>query len=230
MPPGAFSARREWKGGVPVEIIAVILVIVFALVSAGDRKKKAAQRAGQQSVNPGMAARVNTANQRPVSQMGMAERQARMAELKQKQADRAAQKAARAAEPVMPSNARASFESSLNELKELLEVAAQPAYAEGDSMMADADCAGGSMPHDHAEGGSALQDEECAGGSMEHHHTQGVSRAAQSRRLEELDSRREAEHDAPKGLFPKAMDAAAMRRAVVMAEVLGKPRARQGRR
>ncbi len=227
MPPGAFSARREWKGGVPVEIIAVILVVIFALVSAGDRKKKAAKRAGQQSVTPGTAARVNTANQRPVSQMGMAERQARMAELKQKQAERAAQKAA-GAEPVRPGNARASFESSLNDLKELLEVALQPAPGEGESMMADADCAGGSMPHDHAEGGSALEDEECAGGSMAHHHTQGVSRAAQNRRLSELDSRREAEE--ADRLVPTAIDAAAMRRAVVMAEVLGKPKALQGRR
>lgn len=227
MPPGAFSARREWKGGVPVEIIAVILVVIFALVSAGDRKKKAAKRAGQQSVTPGTAARVNTANQRPVSQMGMAERQARMAELKQKQAERAAQKAA-GAEPVRPDSARASFESSLNDLKELLEVALQPAPGEGESMMADADCAGGSMPHDHAEGGSALEDEECAGGSMEHHHTQGVSRAAQNRRLSELDSRREAEE--ADRLVPTAIDAAAMRRAVVMAEVLGKPKALQGRR
>ena len=227
MPPGAFSARREWKGGVPVEIIAVILVVIFALVSAGDRKKKAAKRAGQQSVTPGTAARVNTANQRPVSQMGMAERQARMAELKQKQAERAAQKAA-GAEPVRPGNARASFESSLNDLKELLEVALQPAQGEGESMMADADCAGGSMPHDHAEGGSALEDEECAGGSMAHHHTQGVSREAQNRRLSELDSRREAEE--ADRLVPTAIDAAAMRRAVVMAEVLGKPKALQGRR
>ena len=228
MPPGAFSARREWKGGVPVEIIAVILVVIFALVSAGDRKKKAAKRAQQQGVTPGMAARVNTASQqRPVSQMGMAERQARMAELKQKQAERAAQKAA-GAEPVRPDSARASFESSLNDLKELLEVALQPAPGEGESMMADADCAGVSMPHDHAEGGSALEDEECAGGSMEHHHTQGVSRAAQNRRLSELDNRREAEEAGR--LVPTAIDAAAMRRAVVMAEVLGKPKAMQGRR
>ena len=205
-------------------------MIVFALVSASDRKKKAAKQAEQHRAGMGVAAGKAVAAARSASQMSISERQARMAELKQKQAERAAQKAARAAGPVTPGNARASFESSLNELKELLEVAVQPSSGEGDSMLADADCVGGSMPHDHAEGGSALEDEECAGGSMEHHHTQGVSRAAQSRRLEELDSRREAEHDAPKGLFPKAMDAAAMRRAVVMAEVLGKPRARQVRR
>ena len=155
--------------------------------------------------------------------MSISERQARMAELKQKQAERAAQKAARAAGPVTPGNARASFESSLNELKELLEVAAQPAYAEGDSMMADADCAGGSMPHDHAEGSSALKDAECAGGSMPHRHTQGVSRTAQSRRLSELDHDWEAE--GTENLVPSAFDARARRRAVVMAEVLGKPKA-----
>ena len=90
-------------------------------------------------------------------------------------------------------------------------------------MMADADCAGGSMPHDHAEGSSALKDAECAGGSMPHRHTQGVSRTVQSRRLSELDHDWEAE-DA-QNLVPSAFDARAMRRAVVMAEVLGKPKA-----
>ena len=76
---------------------------------------------------------------------------------------------------------------------------------------------------ENAEGGSALEDVECAGGSMPHRHTQGVSREAQSRRLEELDHRREAEDE--DRLVPTAIDARALRRAVVMAEVLGKPRA-----
>jgi len=223
MPPGAARARRRMKGGVPVEIVGIILVIVFALVSTSDRKKRAARQAEQHRANMAAAAGKTAANVRSAGQMSVAERQARLAELRQKQAERAAQKAAQASEPA-PGNVRASFESSLNELKEILEVQLQPVPVEGDSMMADADCAGGSMPHDHAEGGSALEDEECAGGSMEHQHTQGVSRAAQNRRLSELDSRREAEHDAPDGLFPKTLDAAAMRKAVVMAEVLGRPK------
>ena len=203
-----------------MEIIGVILMIVFALVSASDKKKKAAQRAEQQRAGVNEAMRAAGAVPKPARQMSMAEQKARLEELKQKQAERAA----RAAEtPVMPSNAEASFQSSLSDLKQLLNVTAQAAPGEGESMLTDADCAGGSMPHDHAEGGSALADEECAGGSMPHRHTQGVSRAAQSRRLAEMDHRREAE-DAD-SLIPTAFDARAMRRAVVMAEVLNRPKA-----
>ena len=205
-----------------MEIIGVILMIIFALVSASDKKKKAAKRAERQrvGVNEAMRAAGAIPKEKPAAQMSMAERQARLEALKQKKAERAAQKAAA---PVMPSNAEESFASSLSELKQLLNVAGQAAPAEGESMLADADCAGGSMPHDHAEGGSALEDAECAGGSMPHRHTQGVSREAQSRRLDELDHRRAAE-DGDR-LVPTAIDARALRRAVVMAEVLGKPRA-----
>ena len=184
-----------------MEIIGVILMIIFALVSASDKKKKAAKRAEQQraNVNEAMRAAGAIPKEKPAGQMGMAERQARLDELKRKKAERAAQKAA---VPVMPSNAEESFASSLTELKQLLNVAGQAAPAEGESMMADAECAGGSMPH---------------------RHTQGVSRAAQNRRLDELDHRREAEDE--DRLVPAAIDARALRRAVVMAEVLGKPRA-----
>lgn len=208
-----------------MEIIGVILMIVFALISASDKKKKAAQKAERQRMGADQVVRPINAAPKPAGQMSMAERQARMDELRQKKAERAARDAD---VPVMPSNAEASFESSLSQLKQLLNVAAQATPAEGESMLTDADCAGGSMPHDHAEGGSALADEECAGGSMPHRHTQGVSRAAQNRRLEELDHRREAEE--ADRLFPRTIDARAMRRAVVMAEVLGKPRALQGKR
>ncbi len=205
-----------------MEIIGVILMIIFALVSASDKKKKAAKRAEQQraNVNEAMRAAGAVPKEKPAGQMSMAERQTRLDELKRKKAERAAQ---RAAVPVMPSNAEASFASSLTELKQLLNVDGQANPGEGESMLLDEDCAGGSMPHDHAEGGSALEDAECAGGSMPHRHTQGVSRAAQSRRLDELDHRREAEDE--DRLVPAAIDARALRRAVVMAEVLGKPRA-----
>ncbi len=206
-----------------MEVIGIILMIIFALVSASDKKKKAAKQA-QQRAGMNATPRPAAAAQKPAAQLSMAEREARLEQLRRQQADRAAQKAAAAsAAPVMPSNAKASFESSLTQLKELLEVATQANSGEGESMLADADCAGGSMPHVHAEGGSALRDADCAGGSMPHRHTQGVSRAAQSRRLQELDSRLEAEE--ADGLIPAAIDARALRRAVVMAEVLGKPKA-----
>ena len=123
------------------------------------------------------------------------------------------------AKPPM-TRAEADFEEALTQMKELLTV--NPvASAEGASMLDDADCHGGSMPHAHTEGRSSLEDEECVGGSMAHTHTEGVSRAAQSRRIAAIDQRQASEA----ALVPEAIDARALRRAVVMAEVLGKPRA-----
>ncbi len=116
--------------------------------------------------------------------------------------------------------AEAEFEEALTQMKELLTV--NPvAAAEGASMLDDADCRGGSMPHVHSEGQSGLEDEDCVGGSMAHTHTEGVSRAAQSRRMAAIDRGQASEA----ALMPNAIDARALRRAVVMAEVLGKPRA-----
>ena len=195
-----------------MEIIAVILVLIFALVSAGDRRRKAAARNGQTPAGPGAAQK--PATQKPAGQMSAAERQARLEQLREQQARRAAQK---------PASVRTALDARLTELKQLAEVALADAPDEGHSLLEDADCAGGSMPHVHAEGQSGLEDEDCAGGSMAHTHTEGVSRTEQARRLSELDTRREAE-DADR-LFPAAIDAQTLRRAVVMAEVLGKPKA-----
>ena len=105
------------------------------------------------------------------------------------------------------------------DVKPLVQPAAQS--VQGASMLEDAQCAGGSMPHTHDEGHSSLADEDCAGGSMEHTHTEGVSRAAQARHMAAID----AGHPDGEDILPEAIDAAALRRAVVMAEVLGKPRA-----
>ena len=191
-----------------MEIIAVILMIVFALVGASDRKKKIARQSGEQTVSarqPGKG--------RPVREMSLIEREQRMNELRQKR---------RAQRSAASGGASVTFDGALNELKDLLSQAVGESH-EGESLMADdADCAGGSLPHTHAEGLSALSDEECAGGSMPHEHTQGESRAEQKKRLERLDVNRAA--DAAEGLMPRGIDARAMRRAVVMAEVLGKPK------
>ena len=96
-------------------------------------------------------------------------------------AQREKQAARQAAKPAA-GDMRSAFDSTLTELKTLLSVEPQAAPAEGDSLLADADCHGGSMPHTHAEGGSTLDDEECVGGSMAHSHAEGQSRAEQHKR------------------------------------------------
>ena len=106
-----------------------------------------------------------------------------------------------------------------------LKAVAQAAAAEGAAMLADDDCHGGSMEHTHAEGNAALADEDCAGGSMEHTHTEGVSRSEQTRKMAAIEGV-QRHGDA----LPEVIDARALRRAVVMAEVRGRPRALRARR
>ena len=102
---------------------------------------------------------------------------------------------------------------------------------QGASLLDDEDCAGGSMAHDHREGSAALDDEDCAGGSMAHTHGEGVDRAEQARRLAALDKTREERRALRAAAEPRpAVSAAELRRAVVMAEILDRPKALRTRR
>lgn len=195
-----------------MEVVILILIIIFA-VSNKNKKNQKGRAAGKTP-----AARMNAPR-------GAAARTGRPS---------IPVKTAEGAEAEPP--AEVSFEDALAEMRRKLEgraatarrpaaVAAAPAPEQGESLLADEDCKGGSMPHAHIEGHSALEDEDCIGGSMAHSHTEGVSRAAHARRMAAID----AGHDSD-DVLAETIDAQALRRAVVMAEVLGKPRALQMRR
>lgn len=135
--------------------------------------------------------------------------------------------AKRPAEGPMPRGAipkaAEEFDEALEQLQSRLAVAGAAKgrkARQGASMLEDAECAGGSMAHTHEEGHSHLEDEDCGGGSMAHTHTEGVSRADHARRMAAIDAA--AAND---DMLPQTIDARALRRAVVMAEVLGRPRA-----
>ena len=194
-----------------MEIIGLILFVLFFIISASSKNKKG-----------------NSAAQRPGT-AGNAKQQASAANARSARPKPSASKV----KPVRPASAMPKnlgdlkaamnqwLEDSMTEIKGDVKPVVQPAAqsVQGASMLEDAQCAGGSMPHVHDEGHSTLVDEDCAGGSMEHTHTEGVSRAAQARRMAAID----AGHD--EDVLPETIDARALRRAVVMAEVLGKPRA-----
>ena len=194
-----------------MEIIAVILFILFFVVGIGDKKKKN----GNAVQKPGMPAA--TRQQAPAAKARSARPKPSASKVK----------------PVRPASALPKnlddlkaamnqwLEDGMVEVKGNVPQPVRPAAqsVQGASMLEDADCAGGSMPHTHAEGNSSLEDADCAGGSMEHTHAEGVSRAAHARRMAAID----ASHD--EDVLPETIDARALRRAVVMAEVLGKPRA-----
>ena len=185
-----------------MEIIGVILMIVVALVSASSRNKKT-------SANNGGAQRANA--HQPLNPEALARAAAQAG---RREAPKPAQPTVKPAEP--------RVESTVTQTKQP-EYVAQAAPGEGRSMLEDEACRGGSMPHAHTEGDSTLEDEDCDGGSMAHTHTEGVSRTAHARRMAELDHSRQTDED--DGLIPQTIDAQALRRAVVMAEILGKPRA-----
>ncbi len=196
-----------------MEIIGVILFIAFFLINFGDKKKKAENAARKPgapaATRPGTPA-ANARGSKPTPSAGRVK-------------------------PVKPASAIPKdlddlkgamnrwLEDGVAEIKADVKPPVQPAgqSVQGASMLDDAQCAGGSMPHSHAEGHSTLADEDCAGGSMAHTHTEGVSRTAHARRMAAID----AGHPGGEDILPEAIDAVALRRAVVMAEVLGKPRA-----
>ncbi|MDO4866377.1 MAG: hypothetical protein Q4C10_07435 [Clostridia bacterium] len=183
-----------------MELIALILIIVFIAASGGKGKKN----------------RQNAARRQPQVNRRQPSPSAEIREMLN-------QFAANRQEEAQPSVAVPRAAET---------VLAGPA-GEGESALMDEDCRGGSMPHTHEEGVSALADEDCQGGSMAHSHTEGVGRASQTRRMAKLD---EAGHGPAEPMEHRPVlaaadiDAQAMRRAVVMAEVLGKPRALARRR
>ena len=194
-----------------MEIIAVLLFVVFFFVSMADKKKKAGNAAQKPGMNAAVRQQTPTANARSARPKPSASK----------------------VKPIRPASALPKnlddlkaamnqwLEDGMTEIKGDVKPVVQPASqsVQGASMLEDAECAGGSMPHAHDEGHSSLADEDCAGGSMEHTHTEGVSRAAHARRMAAID----AGHD--EDVLPETIDARTLRRAVVMAEVLGKPRA-----
>ena len=202
-----------------MEIIGVILFVLFFIVSAGSKNKKK-DSAARKPGTPGNARQQTPAANAPGAKP---------------------KPSAQKVKPVRPASGipknlddlKAAMnqwlEDEMTEIKGSVQPAAQPVVqpaaqaAQGASMLDDAQCAGGSMPHTHDEGHSTLADEDCVGGSMAHTHTEGVSRADQARRMAAIDAGPVDGED----ILPEAIDAGALRRAVVMAEVLGKPRARR---
>ena len=198
-----------------MELIVVILLIGLSL--AASRKKKA----------PGAANRGRAAGSGKVPPVPVDIQQLRR-RLESELGSISAQNAASAA------GTRAAAPSAAAEAVPAVNTPIVPAGAseEGSSLMDDAWCAGGSMAHSHSEGASSLADEECAGGSMPHSHDEGTERSEQARRMAVLDANNAAQPETRRQPLIQTgeVDIHALRRAVVMAEVLGRPKAMQARK
>lgn len=179
-----------------MEIIALILMIVFIAVM-GASKKKPDDKSAAQNKSAAARSQIGRAAQ-AAARMSPEERRARLEQLRQQRADRLAGKVAQPT-VVTPAQAlNADFDASLTELRQLLDVsepAPEPAHTD---------------------------EEGCVGGSMAHTHEEGESREEHARHMAAMTAR-DAE-EAANEVRP-AIDAAALRRAVVMSEVLGRPKA-----
>ena len=177
-----------------MELIVAILVAVLIFISSS--RKTGGKRAADIRAQRAAQLAKNAAARNAVPAMSKAERAKTRA-----------------------ANEKTAAPEAVPHVETVVEAAPGLPIMEGESMLLDPDCVGGSMEHTHAEGHSALVDADCVGGSMEHTHTEGVNRADHARRMAAIDA--QADHD----VLPDVIDARALRRAVVMAEVLGKPRA-----
>ena len=190
-----------------MEVIAFILFIVLMIANVNSKAKKK----GNAAAKPGTPAKGGRQASVPRAQSEQPAKPKAPVSAIPKDLDDLINEVKNRAETVLAETPRRS--------EPVVQAVDRRGVREGEGMLADPDCAGGSMEHTHAEGHSALEDGDCAGGSMEHSHTEGVSRAAHARRMAAIDASRGEE------VLPETIDARALRRAVVMAEVLGKPRA-----
>ena len=191
-----------------MEIILSILIVILVFASVMGKNGKSARK-GRGGQAPAAKAPEKPAKNATQSSKAVARLAARDARF---------EKAMQRLEARLNEQPAATWEAP-----EILPVEASE-IRQGEAMLEDPDCAGGSMAHTHAEGHSALEDEDCVGGSMEHVHSEGVSRSDHARRMAAIDA-----EDA-QDVLPETIDARTLRRAVVMAEVLGKPRALRGAR
>ena len=193
-----------------MEGLFFVLIIIFLIANANSKKIKAAQKA--KAVKDFIQA--DPANQ---AQAKLQAAQARAA--------------AKAAQPAPTPVSRLSAEERAERLGALKEK--QRARRQRLAEVAEAFVGPGvhSEPHPApamAQGASLHDDEGCLGGSLPHDHSEGENRAEHAAHIAAMEARdaEEAAVAAPRGLA--GFDPRDLRRAVVISEILGKPRAYRG--
>lgn len=185
------------------------LVIIIFVIASGNKKKKAQQAAKTAAPKPTgaltpeakakLAALQAQAAQTRTAPLSQLSREERAARMRELKEKRAARVA----------SARGTAAQA---------VEAAESFAEGASH-------GGSLA---GQGLSATDDEGCVGGSLPHDHSEGESRAEHSAHIAAMRARdaEEAAMAEPRGLAE--LNPQDLRRAVVISEILGKPRALKG--
>ena len=193
-----------------MEAVIMMLVIILFMVTgiSGSRKKNGAE--GKTGQTPSAAA--------PKSAIARAVVAKQAAQAREKA--RHAAVAAEAKKSVIP-----DFDAIIREAQAMIEKDLKPADAQTAKPTVKP------VVKPAGQGASMLDEEGCVGGSMAHDHTEGERRSEHAKHVAAMKTRDEAEAksaEAPRTLG--GLDAAQMRRAIVMAEILDKPKALRARR
>ena len=213
--------------------LIIVLIIIFFVVNS--KKAKSGESQSGRVRDSARDARSRRERQRVESHPPNAGSDMGFRELRETLQELAAQKPESIIEAAQSAIQSAKSEHTPIEAARAAKAAAEIAAAKAaarEKLQAARRAKAGGLPIEteaHAQGDSAADDEGCLGGSMAHTHSEGESRAehaghvaAAKRReaqelLQQADSERRTQVTAQK-----------LRQAVVMAEVLGKPRALRG--
>ena len=193
-----------------MEGLFFVLLIIFLIANANSKKRKAAQKA--KALEDFIQA--DPANQ---AQAKLQAAQARAA--------------AKAAQPAPTPVSRLSADeraARLSALKEKQRARRQRLVEVAEAFVGSTDHSQSRPAPAVSQGESLRDDEGCLGGSLPHDHSEGESRAEHAAHIAAMEAREaeEAAVAAPRSLA--SFDPRDLRRAVVISEILGKPRAYRG--
>ena len=183
-----------------MEAIVFILIIVLSLISASTKKKKQdAAKSGSAPARP--AAKPSTP--RAAVEHALKEAVTQLGEA--------------AMTPAQKQQA-AESEAALAKVREIARARAAAAKRQAQSL---SDKPVGAAVPSAVQGQSAADDEGCLGGSLPHGHEEGESREEHARHIAAMEARDKNEA----ALEIRGFDARQLRRAVVISEILDRPKA-----
>ena len=190
-----------------MEVVVVLLLIILALAGSGSRKNRGRNTKAPTAARKGGSALETSklAQNAPESiRNAIREAEAALASPAQKQAEQEA-------------------EAALAQIRERARRRVKAAKLQAQQQPGLPGRAAPAQPTVSApQGMSAGDDEGCVGGSMPHDHAEGESRTEHAAHIAAMEARDRTDAAAHRG-SPRAVDAAQMRRAVVMAEILDRP-------
>lgn len=194
-----------------MEGFVVWLIVMVFLIASGSNKKKKAQQTKKDAAPPQPGSMTPEAREKLAAFQAQAAGQSRSVPVarmsREERAARVRELKQKRAERV--ANARGTAAQAAE---------AMEAFPEGESY-------GSALTR---QGQSSYDDEGCVGGSLPHNHSEGESRAEHSAHIAAMRARDEEETAVAAPGRLANLDPRDLRRAVVISEILGRPRALRG--